>query len=88
MFFEIGGSQKFRNIRRKTPVSLFLIKLQAWRPVILLKRDSNTGVFLRILQNFRTVFYRTPLVAASEKDCSLTLKYPLSIAVKFFLIVL
>ena len=29
--------------------SLFLIKLQAWRP--LLKRDSNTNVFLWILQN-------------------------------------
>ena len=31
--------------------SLFLIKLQALRPVTLLKEDSNTGVFLWILQN-------------------------------------
>ena len=32
--------------------SLFLIMLQAMRPAPLLKRDSNTGVFLRILRNF------------------------------------
>ena len=32
--------------------SLFLIKLQAWRPAILLKRDSNTGLFLWITRNF------------------------------------
>ena len=31
--------------------SLFLINLQSWRLVTLLKRDSNTGVFLWILQN-------------------------------------
>ena len=31
--------------------SLFLIKLQTLRPAILLKRDSDTGVFLWILQN-------------------------------------
>ena len=32
--------------------SLFLIKLQAFRLATLLKRDSDTGVFLWILQNF------------------------------------
>ena len=32
--------------------SLFLIKLQALSPVVLLKRDPNSGVFLRILRNF------------------------------------
>ena len=32
--------------------SLFLIKLQASRPATLLKINSNTGVFLRILRNF------------------------------------
>ena len=55
-------SQKFRNIHRKTPVleSLFNEvagpEMHAERPAILLKRDSNTGVFLRILQNVRTAF--------------------------------
>ena len=33
-------------------VSLFLIKLQVFSPASLLKRDSNTGVFLWILQIF------------------------------------
>ena len=32
--------------------SLFLRKLQVLRPAILLKRDSNTGIFLRILLDF------------------------------------
>ena len=32
--------------------SLFLIKLQVFRPATLLKRDSNAGVFLCILQIF------------------------------------
>ena len=31
---------------------LFLIKLQAFKPVNLLKRDSNTSVFLQLLRNF------------------------------------
>ena len=44
--------------------SLFY-KLQAFRPTILLKRDSNTGVFLQILQNFQEqLFWRI-----SVKDC-------------------
>ena len=30
----------------------FLIKMQAFRPTTLLKRDSNTGVFLTMLQKF------------------------------------
>ena len=33
--------------------SLFLIKLQARRLATLLKRDSNTDVFLRILRTFK-----------------------------------
>ena len=32
--------------------SFFLIKLQAWRPATLLKRDSNASVFLCILRKF------------------------------------
>ena len=51
---------KLRNIHRKTPVAVLkslLIKLQAFRPANLLKRDSNTVVFLWILRNFlRTAF--------------------------------
>ena len=39
---------------------LFLIKLQAFRPVTLLKRDSNTGVFLWISHSsLEHLFWRT-----------------------------
>ena len=67
MFFKIGVLKNFHNIHRKTRVleslfskkaglcwSLFLIRLKAWKPkwfVTLLKRNSNTGVFLWILSS-------------------------------------
>ena len=48
-----GCSYKFRNIYRETPVSESLFKNVAdQRPITLLKKDSNTGVFLGILRNF------------------------------------
>ena len=37
--------------------SLFLIMLQASRPATLLRRDSNTGVFLSNLRNVRNTFF-------------------------------
>ena len=37
--------------------SLFVIKLQAYRPATLLKRDSDTGVFMNIAK-----FLRTPIL--------------------------
>ena len=41
-------------------MSLFLKKLQAWRPATLLKRDSNTGAFPLNIANFlKTLFWRT-----------------------------
>ena len=40
--------------------------LMIWRPSTLLKRDSNTGVFLWISRNlYEQLFYRTPPLAAS-----------------------
>ena len=46
--------------------SFFLIKLQAFRHQILLKRDFNKGQFLWNLQNrLEHLFYRTLTVAAS-----------------------
>ena len=46
--------------------SLFLIKMQTFRPATLSKRDSITGVFLWILQNLKEqlFFSRTSPVAA------------------------
>ena len=53
IFFRTGVLKIFANFTRKRLCwSLFLIKLPAWRPVTLLKRDSNIGVFLWHLQNF------------------------------------
>ena len=37
---------KFQKIGKHLCWSLILIKLQPFRPTTLLKRDSNTGVFL------------------------------------------
>ena len=45
--------------------SLFLRKLQAFRPANLLKRDSNTGTFVWNWQDFQELFcYRTPPMVA------------------------
>ena len=47
MFFKVGVFKPYTNFTGKQLCwSLYLIKLQAFRAVILLKRDSNTGVFL------------------------------------------
>ena len=48
--------------------NLFSIKLQAWRSASVLKSDSNTGVFLWILPNFKeNLFYTT---ASESKKCT------------------
>ena len=42
----------FANDTEKTHASLFFNKAAGFRPANLLKRDSDTGVFLLILRNF------------------------------------
>ena len=68
MFLKIGVLKNFANYTGKhLHWSLFLIKLLAWRPVTLLKKDSNTGVFLWNLRNlWEHLFYRTLLVVDFE----------------------
>ena len=52
MFLKIGARKNLANSAGKHLYwSLFLIKLQALTPATLLKRDSNTSVFLEKLQN-------------------------------------
>ena len=55
-FIDVLQNRVFLKIlqysQENTCISLFLIKLQAFRPVTLLKKDSNWGVLLRILRNF------------------------------------
>ena len=68
------------------------LKLLAWRPAIVLKRDSSTGVFLRILQNFEEQLFWVPFFVEHLwwqllKRNVASLKYPLLIEGKFFLIV-
>ena len=68
IFFKIGVLKNFAKFTRKHLWwRFFLIKLQTWRPATLLKRDSNTGAFLRYLRNFWDyLFYGTPPVSASD----------------------
>ena len=55
-------------------MSLFLTKLQGWRPATLLKTNSNTGIFLWNLRNFaKYLFTRT-----SANDCFYTTQKQLS----------
>ena len=53
VFCRKGCSKNFPNFTGKHLCwSLFLMKLQAFKPAHLLKRDSNTGVSLRKLRKF------------------------------------
>ena len=52
MFFKIGVLKNLANFTGKhLCLSIFLIKLKAWRPT-LLKTGSNTGVFPRFFWSF------------------------------------
>ena len=45
------------SLKKKMCWSLFLRKLQAFRPANLFKKDSNTGIFLWNWQDFQTLFF-------------------------------
>ena len=63
-----GALKNFSGFTGKHLCSLFLIKLEAWRPAILLNRDSNTGVFLWILWIFKIIYSEEHVkTTASEK---------------------
>ena len=62
MHFRMGALKDFGMLTEKNLCwSLFLINIQVWRPVTLLRRDSVK--FAKIFKN--TYFYRTHPVAAS-----------------------
>ena len=63
MFFKICVLKNFTNFTEKHLCwSLILVKLQTWFAATLLKRDSNTFIFLWNLLNFSEhLFFRTPL---------------------------
>ena len=57
--------KNFATFAGKHPCwSLFSMKLQAWKPATLLKRDSNTFVFLWILQNLKNAYFEEQLQTA------------------------
>ena len=61
-FSELGVFKHFANCTRKNLCwSLFLIKLQPWRPDTFSKRDSNAGVFLWNCKIFRKSFFHRTL---------------------------
>ena len=58
MFFKIAILKNLTIfIRKDFCWTLFLIKLQAWRPALLLKRDTNTDITLWILRNYWEHFF-------------------------------
>ena len=59
MFFKISVLKRFAKFHRKTPVleSLFS-KVAGPQPATLLKRDSNTGVYLWNLRIFNNTFFK------------------------------
>ena len=63
MFFKIGVIKNFAIFTGKHLCwSLFLIKFQTWRQATLLKRDSNTCVFLCTLRNFQEHLFHKKII--------------------------
>ena len=59
LFFKIGALKNFAIFTGKSLYcTYFLIKLQAWKTAVLLKRDSNTANFLVNIAKF----LRTPIL--------------------------
>ena len=67
MLLKISGLKNFANLTGKHLCwSLFLIKLQVFRPATLLKRDSNGGaVFFKKCKIFKNTFFYLFTVNAS-----------------------
>ena len=67
MIFKIGVLKHYAIFTRKYLCwSYFLIKLQAWRPTILLKRDSNTDIFLEYCETFKNICFKEYLRTAAS----------------------
>ena len=57
----------FLKISQYSLENTFLIKMQVFRPLALLKRDSNTGVFCEHWEIFKSTYFEVHLrTAASE----------------------
>ena len=73
MFFKIGVFWNFTVFTGKHLCwSLFLIRLHAWRPTVLLKRCTSAGFFLEYYKIFKNCFfveYPWWLLLAIVKTC-------------------
>ena len=68
MFFKIVVLKNSANFTGKHLCwSHFLIKLQAWGSATLLKRDSNTDVFLWNKQNFTNTYFKEHLQTTADQ---------------------
>ena len=80
IFFKIGIVKIFENfVVKHLCWSLFLIKLEVWRSAVLLKRDSNTGVFLWNMRNFEEHLFFT-----EHSRWLLLMDYQTDVFLKFF----
>ena len=71
MFFKIGVFKNFSNF-----IGKYQCWIISWTPATLSKRDSNTMFSCKIFKIFKnTLFYRTPLVTASEKTQEISVVY-------------
>ena len=58
VFYKKSCSNRFLKIHRKTPVPQPLFNsIAGLRPGTLLKKDFDLSVFLRILPNFKDIFF-------------------------------
>ena len=73
MFFKIGTLKNFTMFTGKQSWRLFLIKLQTFRPVTLLKRDSITDVFVHQRKPAKTSAFKRDFSGFSS---SFTQKQP------------
>ena len=53
----------------------FLMKMQAFRPAALLKRDSNTGVFCEHWESFKNTYFEEHLQTAASDSFTWTFSY-------------
>ena len=62
--------------RKTTALESFFKKVQAFKSATLLKRDTNTGIFLCNFRNFLSMFfYRTPALVAPGNTIYLDMRF-------------
>ena len=76
LFYKKAALKHFADSQKNILWSLFLIKLQVWRPTNLLKWYSNPGVFLWILR--KKIYFEEQSTPTLKKICERLLLYWMS----------